>query len=178
MLNLRELLLLSMLTVVLFVSEQALSFLPNIQVTVLLIVIYTKLLGLKKTLMIVLIHTLSDNLMMGSLVPMTFIPMLIGWSLIPILLSTIFKPLKSSISLAFFGFFFSYLYGFIFIPFTVFFTNAKFSHVLLLDIPFSTVLGTSSFISILWLYEPLYNFLNDRIDEQKQLISITNETKL
>lgn len=164
----KELLILSMMTVILFVSEQMLAFLPNIQVTVLLIVLYSRLFGLKKTLLIVVVHTLADNLVYGSLMPMTLIPMLLGWSLIPILLNTVFKRINKTVYLALFGFFYSYLYGFLYIPFTVYFTGADFISTLILDIPFSTILGISSFLSILWLYEPLYHFVSNLIKEQNE----------
>ena len=114
------------------------------------------------------VHTLADNLVYGSLMPMTLIPMLLGWSLIPILLNTVFKRINKTVYLALFGFFYSYLYGFLYIPFTVYFTGADFISTLILDIPFSTILGISSFLSILWLYEPLYHFVSNLIKEQNE----------
>lgn len=164
----KELLILSMMTVILFVSEQALTFLPNVQVTVLLIILYTRIFGVKKTLLIVIVHTLADNLIHGSLMPMTFFPMLLGWTLIPVLLGTVFKFLQKAMHLAIFSFVYSYVYGFLFIPFTIYFTGANFMTTLILDIPFSTILGISSFLSILWLYEPLYGFINGLLVEQKE----------
>ena len=46
---------------IMFVQEFALSFIPNVQLTVFLLVLYSKVFGLKKTCIIILIHTILDN---------------------------------------------------------------------------------------------------------------------
>ena len=45
---------------IVFVQEQILSFLPNIQLTVLLLVLFSKKLGFIKTTIFVFIHSLLD----------------------------------------------------------------------------------------------------------------------
>ena len=86
----KDIVLTSILVAILFVQEQILSFLPNIQLTILLIVLFTKTVGFKKTAVIVIIHTLLDSIFMGSFSIMYFIPMLLGWLTIPVLLKTVF----------------------------------------------------------------------------------------
>ena len=61
-LSVRDLTLIAVLTTVLFVSEQLLSFIPNVQLTVFLIVLYSKRVGFVKTSIVTIIHVLLDNL--------------------------------------------------------------------------------------------------------------------
>ena len=90
-----DLAVIAMLTVIVFTVEQALAFIPNIQLTVLLFIVYTKIVGFKKTMVIILLHTMADNLYNGSLNPFIFTPMLLAWSMIPVLLSTVFRKFDS-----------------------------------------------------------------------------------
>ncbi|MCR5231688.1 MAG: hypothetical protein K6B64_03480, partial [Acholeplasmatales bacterium] len=64
--TIKELCILAFMTVILFIQEELLSFIPNFQFTFLLIAVYTKVFGFKKTSMIVLAHILLDNIFMGS----------------------------------------------------------------------------------------------------------------
>src|SRR5690554_4722661 len=114
MLRVKDITLIAILTAILFAQEQILSFLPNIQLTVLLIVLYSKVLGLKRTIIIVTIHTFLDNLLMGFNI-FYFPFMLVGWLIIPISLNTIFKRVNNTILLAFLGILFSFLYSWMFV---------------------------------------------------------------
>ena len=102
--------LISLLSALLFIQEELLSFLPNIQFTVFLIVLFSKKLGLLRTTIIVIIHVILDNLYMSSFNIMYTPWMLIGWLIIPITLCTIFKKVNSNIILAFLGVFYSFIY--------------------------------------------------------------------
>lgn len=138
----------------LFAQEQALSFLPNIQLTVFLIVLYSKVFGFIKTIIIVCVHVLLDNIVMGSF-SFHYTPfMLIGWLIIPITLSTIFKQFESNISLAILGIVFSIIYSFVMLIPNIFITEIDIFVYLIEDIPFEIILAMSSFLSILLLYNP------------------------
>ena len=105
----KDIALIAVLTGVLFVQEQLLSFIPNVQLTVFLLVIYSKKLGLVKTSIITIIHVLLDNMIMGSF-NILYLPfMLVGWLIIPIMLNTLFKKVDSNIKLAFLGILFSFI---------------------------------------------------------------------
>ena len=65
-----------------------------------LLVLYSKHLGIIKTLIIITIHVILDNLISGYFNPILVLSMIIGWSLIPILLCSVFKKVNSNISLA------------------------------------------------------------------------------
>ena len=74
----KDIALIAIFSVILFVQEQLFSFIPNVQLTVFLLVLYSKVLGFKKTALIILIHTILDNLINGSLNLMYFPFMLLN----------------------------------------------------------------------------------------------------
>ena len=99
-----DLVVISIFTAIIFVVEQALSFIPNVQLTVFFFILFTKLIGYKKTLFIVILHTLLDNMYMGTMIWHLVVPMMFGWSLIPILLGTVFKKVDGILGLSLFAF--------------------------------------------------------------------------
>lgn len=150
----KDITLIALMTTIIFVQEQLLSFIPNFQLTIFLIVLFSKKLGLVRTLIICFIHTLLDNFIMGSF-NIIYIPfMFIGWAIIPITLNTIFKKIESNIVLAFLGILFSFIYSWLFIIPNIFILNVKFFDYFTVDILWEVLLATSSFITILLLYEP------------------------
>ena len=157
---------------ILFVQQLALSFLPNIQFTTLLIILYTKVLGFKKTTFTIVIHIIVINILSpyGPLMPMYIPSMFIGWMLIPISLSTFLKKLNSAYALAIFGFFFGFLYGWLFIPVAVFVLGTPFEAYFMMDLPFELIMALSNFLTVLWLYYPLRNMLSKEKDKYYQIV--------
>jgi len=129
-------------TAIIFVVEQALSFIPNVQLTVFLFVLYTRLIGSKKTLFIVVVHTLLDNIYMGTLIWHLVIPMMMGWSLIPILLGTVFKKVQGVVGLSIFALGFGFIYGIMFIPFQAYVCGYDMWLYFMYDLPFEFAMGT------------------------------------
>lgn len=150
----KDLTLIAILTTILVVQELLLSYIPNIQLTVFLFVLYSKKLGILKTAVINFIYVILDNLLSGSF-NFLFIPfMFIGWLMIPILLNTIFKRVDTNVTLATLGVLFAFLYSFInIIPGCIAF-NMTFLMYLKGDIVWEILLAISSFITILLLYNP------------------------
>ncbi len=163
--KIKEISLIGILAAILFVQEQALTFLPNIQLTIFLLILFSKKLGLLKTLTIILIHVLLDNLIIGS-ISLVFTPfMYIGWALIPLTLCTIFKKVNEPIWLALLSILYACLYSWIYIiPNMIVYEYSVIAY-LSGDIVFEVILAVSSFISVLWLYKPLSNLL-DKLQEQ------------
>ncbi len=161
-LKLIDIIVIAMFTAIVFTVEQAISFIPNIQLTVFFFILYTRLLGFKKTMIIVVIHTIADNLYVGPFNPLFIIPMLIAWSLIPITLSTVFKKFKSANSLAIFAFVFGFVYGWIFAPFTAYYWDIDIIPYLIADLPWEFAMGLSGALSVALLYEPVYSFLSEQ----------------
>lgn len=150
----KNLVLIALLTSILFFQEQLLSFLPNVQLTVFLFVLYSKKLGFATTSMIGLIYVLLDVITMGSS-SLLFMPfMLIGWLIIPLLLNTVFKKVESNILLGLLGILFAFIYSFVnIIPGMIMF-SLDFITYLKGDIVYELILASSSFITILLLYKP------------------------
>ena len=149
MLTTRDITLIAILTAILFVQEQVLSFIPNFQLTVFLLVLFSKKIGFVKTIIITAIHVLLDNLVMGSF-NFIYVPfMLIGWLIIPVLLNTIFKKVNSNISLAVLGVMFSFIYCWIYIIPNCIILQTNFFSYLIADLIWEILLASSSFITIL-----------------------------
>jgi energy-coupling factor transport system substrate-specific component len=164
--TLKETIILSMCAAVLFVQQLALSFLPNIQLSVLLVVLYTRVFGFRKTSLIIIVHVLVTNILspFGPVIPVFIPAMVIAWMLVPVLLTTVFRHVRSALGLALFGLFYGFVYGWVYIPFAVFLTGAPFAAYALMDIPFEILMAISNFTTILWLYDPLHRMLNRQID--------------
>lgn len=155
----KDIVLIAMLTAIIFAQEQVLSFIPQFQFTILLTILYSKCLGLIKTSIIITIHVILDNLVMGSLNYLYTPAMLVGWLLIPLLITTIFKKVNSSLGLAICSILFALLYSWSFIPMSVLTTDVDFWAYLIADIPFEVMLAVFSFLTVLWLYKPLEKVL-------------------
>jgi len=168
--HIKDVALIAVLAAVLFAQQMALSFIPNVSFTAFLIILYTRLLGFKKTTMIVIVHVIAVNLLspFGPVIPLHIPSMLIGWMLIPILLSTVFKGFKGVWTLALFGLIFGFIYGWMFIPVSVFALGIPFMEYLLMDLIFELIMGISNFLAILWLYEPMHKFLLNQLQKYYQ----------
>lgn len=153
--------LIAILSAILLVQQVALSFLPNVQTTVLLIVLYTKVLGFRKTTLIIFIHVILYNTLspFGSVIPLHFISMFVGYMMIPILLNTLFNKFETALQLASAGLLFGFLYGWAFIPISVFVLDIPLTTYLMMDLPFELVMAVSNFLTIYWLYDPLKKLL-------------------
>lgn len=164
MFRIKDITIIAFFTAILFVQEQLLTILPNVQLTVFLIVLYSKVFGLTKTLIIVLLHTILDNLIMGSF-SIYYLPfMLIGWMIIPIIICLFFKKVDNAIVLAIIGTVCSFIYSWLFAIGQVLLTNVSLIAYLVSDITFEIVLALSSFLSILWLYKPCSKLLFKLVD--------------
>ena len=166
MLTTRDITLIAILTAILFVQEQVLSFIPNFQLTVFLLVLFSKKTGFVNTIIITAIHVLLDNLIMGSF-NFIYVPfMLIGWLIIPVLLNTIFKKVNSNILLAVLGVMFSFIYCWIYIIPNCIILQTDFFSYLIADLMWEILLASSSFITILLLYDPCSNVLDKVLKKQ------------
>lgn len=157
--NTKTIVLLPVLSVIVFVLEQALLFLPNIQLTIFLIILYSKVLGLKKTSVIIIIYLFLDNLFMSSF-SIIFTPfMFLGYIIIPLTLNTVFKSADNILILACLSVLYSFLYCLVYVIPNTFIYHIHPLVYLSSDLIFQILLACSSFISVLWLYEPLYKLL-------------------
>ena len=159
--KIKDITLIAIFTTILFVQEQLLSFIPNVQLTVFLLVIYSKVLDFKKTSIIVLLHTLLDNIINGSMNIIYFPFMLLGWMLIPIFITTVFKKTENRLILGLLGIAFSFIYWWLFMIPQIIIYNVNIFEYLLSDLFFEIALAISSFLTILWLYGVTSKFLRN-----------------
>ncbi len=155
-----EIVLMAICTAVLTILELSLSFLPNIQLTFLLIMVYSRVFKTKNALIIIFLHVMIDNLVMGSFNIFFVLVMLIGQSIIPITLNTIFIKVNKPLSLAILSVLYAFIYSWLFIVPSVLILHIDAKAYLLADLPFEGLLACSSFLSVLWLYKPLINIIN------------------
>ena len=160
----------ALLTAIIFVQEEALSFVPNVQLTVLLLVLYGAYCGPKWGSAIVLMHVLLDNLFVGSLTLYVMIPMFIGWE--AILLASYMVRKKNIYIKALVAGLGALLYCWIFVFSTVLFYKVDMTAYIIADIPFEIILVVCSVITVLWLFNPLYKALKRKdvyeIDKEKE----------
>ncbi|MFK5884247.1 MAG: hypothetical protein QM489_07930 [Candidatus Izemoplasma sp.] len=167
----RRLLAISLSVAIIFSLEQVLMFLPNVQLTTLLIFIFVSFFTFKESVLMISIYVLIDNLYLGGFNVFYMMPMFIAWNLIPVAYHTVLRKTKSEYILAFFAFGFGFVYGWIFIPFVVIQTGMNnFIPYLIADIPFEIIMAFTNFATIFWLYKPLYKKINDN-----NLLSYGNE---
>lgn len=153
--KIKDVVIISLLAVVLFVQEQLLMVIPNVSLTIILMILYSKKLGLKKTLLIIFVYCMLDNLYMSSF-NIVFTPvMLIGWFIIPIAVNTVFKKVNNIFHLSLIAFLLSLTYSWAFVIPSCLMFDMNVITYMIADIPYELILGISSFATTLILYKPL-----------------------
>ncbi len=153
-LTVKDMAFIAVFSAILFVQEEALTFLPNIQLTIFLILLYSKKLGFLRTSIIVVIHVLLDNLVMGSFSLVYTPAMFIGWMLIPIIVCLLFKKTENPLILAFVAFVCGFLYCWCYILPNYLFYNIDPWTYLVSDVVFELILASCGFLTVLLLYKP------------------------
>ncbi len=158
----KKMLMISLSIAILFTQEQLLMFLPNIQLTVLLIILFTSVYTFKESMMMITAYVLLDSLFMGGFNLFYMVPMVLAWYLIPLSYHTFLRKTKSELKLALFAIMFGFVYGWMFIPFNMLQTGINnFIPYLIADIPFELIMATTGFLTVFWLYQPLYKVLTE-----------------
>ena len=159
--SVKDITLISIMTTILFVQEQLLTSIPGVQLTVFLIVLFSKKLGLIRSMLIIILHVLLDNFYMSSFSLMYTPTMLVGWLLIPLTICTIFKKVESPILLALLGALYSFIYCWLYIIPNYLILNINPIAYLISDFIFEIILAVCSFVSIFLLYKPLSRLLDN-----------------
>ena len=149
-----RLVLVAFLSALLVVAKEALSVIPNVEVVTLLLLVYTKLLGYKKTLYITFIFTTIQAIIYPP--HLWVITYYLVWPALVVGASLLFKLNPNvyviSVYAAIFGLLFgafdsfilSFVYGFhTFLP------------IWIRGLPWDLVHGFSNYLTVLILYEPL-----------------------
>ena len=160
--NVKKLCYLVVLTTILFVQEQVLTFIPSVQFTFFLIILYGATVGIGYGSIIVLIHVLLDNLYMSSFTIFTIFPMLIGYE-ITLICGYLFKN-KSEWVIAASSALCAIIYAALFIPINVFVYNIDPIAYIIADIPFDIVLVCCNVLCVIILYKPMFKLLDDKFN--------------
>lgn len=163
----KRLLMIAIAISITFVQEQMLLFLPNIQFTVLLILVFSSVFTLKESFIYIIGYVLLDSLYMGGFNLFYMVPMLLAWSLIPLIYHTILRKTDNEFSLAIFALAFGFIYGWMFIPFNMIQTGIdNFMLYLSADIIFEIVMAATGFVTVYWLYQPLLKVMKNIINTE------------
>lgn len=156
--KIRDITLIGVLSASITAGKLALSFVPNIEVVTLLFIVYTVVFGLRKSLFISVIFTTTEIFLYGFstwLLVYFFI-----WPLLVIMTGLLKDRIKSEYGYAIIGAIFGYGFGLFFAVMESFFYGAAYGWVYWVKgIPFDLLHGTSNFIIILMLYNPIKNIL-------------------
>ena len=150
----KDVALLGILNAILYLVDQVLSFVPFLQLSMLLIILFSRKMGTLKTSIIVIIYVTLEYIGVGFDL-LFFIFSVIGWLFVPLLTNFLFRKTKSVISIALQGVLFSFLYSWIHIIPSCIIIESSIIDYLSMDVFFEISLAISSFVSILLLYKPL-----------------------
>jgi len=163
----KRLLMIAFAITITFVQEQMLLILPNVQFTVLLIIVFTSVFTFKESMTYIFVYVILDNLYLGGFNLFYMIPMFLAWSLIPISYHTFMRRTTNEYYLGFFAFVFGFVYGWSFIPFNMIQTGISNFYVYLgADIMFEIIMAVVGFVSVIWLYKPLLATMNLVLKQQ------------
>ncbi|NLY77559.1 MAG: hypothetical protein GX080_05665 [Tissierellia bacterium] len=154
----RDVVLIGILSASITAGKLALSFIPNVEIVTLLFMAYTAVFGYRKILLVSLIFTTTEIFIYG------FATWLLGyyilWPLLILITEAMGKRFKSEYIYAAIGAVFGYAFGLFFAVVESFFYGIAYGWVYWVrGLLFDLIHGTSNFIIILLLFNPLKNLL-------------------
>ena len=155
---LRTLTLSGLLLGVLVAQEYALLGIPNVQLTVALLLIYAAVLPWGVLVPLTIAYVLLDNWIMGSLNIVYFVPMLAAW----LLLVTVGKWLNKGPrwAMVLWATAFGFVYGWFFAIPQTFLLHVNLWAYLAADFPFEVIMAATNFASVAFLHPPLTSLLH------------------
>jgi len=158
--SVKRLLMVALAVPIIIIQEELLLMVPNVQFTVLLIILFSSIFSFRESIIMIVVYVLIDSMYMGALNPFYMIPMILGWSIIPLSIHTYLRGTKSEIKLALFAFGFGFIYGWMFIPFKM--VEQGITTVwpyFVADLPFEIIMAVTGFTTVILLFKPLYTVL-------------------
>jgi len=160
--SIRSITLIAMLLAVLVVQEYVLTGIPQIQLTVILILVYAQFLPYQKLLPLVIAYTLLDNLLLGSFNVLYTPTMLIIWPLYAVIARSLRH--KADYIQLIFAVIFSFVYGWSFLPASILVqhldTWQKIWTYMKLDFIAELVMAMNTLVTFLLFYQPLMRLLD------------------
>jgi energy-coupling factor transport system substrate-specific component len=152
--SIRRIVILATMITIVVTLEQLLSMLPNIQLTIVLLMVFISVLNFPESLILVLVYTILDNVLGGFSI--YFIPMLFAWSLFAIVVYFIRgKHRDLVIFSAIFPVIFSVALG---VP-AIIIQSMNPVGYFIADIPFTVIFIVNNIITVVWLYPVLQKTL-------------------
>lgn len=152
----RRLVMVAIAISLLIVQEYAMMVIPNVQFTVLLILLFSSVFTFRESILMITGYVLLDMMMLGGLNPMYLLPMMMAWYLIPISYHTFLRRTNNETKLAVFALGFGFVYGWMYVPFRMLEQGIwNPAPYLMADLPFEIVMSVTGFITVLFLFAPL-----------------------
>lgn len=158
----KNLILLALFSSIVYVSQIVLAFIPNVNVVTLMFIVYSYNIGIKKTLIILVVFINLMGITYG------FGYWIIGYYWIYgvlIILTRLLKVfIKDNLILwSLFGLLFGFLFGFLFAINDHYFIGVNLMAYYIRGIPFDVIHGFSNMIAILFLFKPLNNVIGEKL---------------
>ena len=153
--NTKDIVLIGLLAALLKSAQAILSFLPNIEIVSLLILIFAIRLGAKKTVYITVLFSTLNILIWGfNLATIGYFFVWSGYAVVCALLKNLLKnDMNVAIFLGIYGFIFGALFALIYLPIGYSYAISYWINGLIFDL----VHGVSNFIVGLWAFSPVLN---------------------
>lgn len=154
----KDVVLIGILSAIITAGKLALSFIPNIEIVTLLFIVYTIVFGYKKTMFVSLIFTTTEIFIYGF--NTWLLVYYVIWPLLISLTELMKKVIESEYGYAALGAIFGYAFGLFFAIGESFFYGIAYGWAYWIrGLLFDLVHGTSNFILILILLNPLKSLL-------------------
>lgn len=156
--KIRDIALIGILSGTITAGKLALSFIPNVEIVTLLFIVYTVVFGYKKVLLVSLVFTTTEVFIYGF--STWFLVYYVIWPILIIITELMKKMVKSEYGYATVGAIFGYTFGAFFAVVESFFYGAAYGWAYWVrGILFDLLHGTSNFIIILVLFNPITDIL-------------------
>ena len=162
--DIHEIVLIALMSATLTAGKMVLSFLPNIEIVTLILIVYTVSLGMKKTLIASFIFSITEIFIYG--LSTWFLGYFIIWPLLIITTKLLQNTVNSEYGYAVIAGTFGLLFGLFFALIeSIFYGYAYGISYWLRGLPFDIVHGISNFIIVLILFKPLTNTITDQYNK-------------
>ncbi len=164
----RGIILAAILIAFLVVQEEVLTLIPNVQLTVMLIMLYAYFMPYEILLPLILAYVIIDNMFMGSLNLLYTPAMVFAWMFLGVI-SRLIRNKKDYI-LVLFALFFGFFYGWTFIPAQMLTYGIKiFWPYFVSDLPAEIIMAINNVVTVIFLYFPLRKMVQNNYPDVFEL---------
>jgi uncharacterized membrane protein len=172
--NLKKLIYVSLFTAILFVQEELLTFIPDVQFTFMLVMLYGATMGPLYGSLIVILHVIFDNLFMSTFGNFWIMaPQLLG-----LLITMMFGYLlrrRNEFVVAIFSVIAGLIYVGLYMLVNIYVLDMDPLAYIIADIPVDLLLVTSNVITVMFLYKPLKKLIDENLNNEKKIEDLFQE---